>query len=145
MVERIIFSSDRPRNGAVYLYPQFDEYRTELANTGLWSLDPTTGALFQLDHSPSGDFRPIIDSYGRVIFSRWDHLQRDSQADRDVLNGNTYGSFNYSDETASATALQNDHTEYYPEPQSQRTDLLAGMNVNGFEFNRFIPWQMNED
>src|ERR1041385_2531249 len=85
--ERIIFSSDRPRNGAAYLYPQFDEYRTELANTGLWSLDPASGDLFQLDHSPSGDFRPIIDSYGRVIFSRWDHLQRDSQADRDIING----------------------------------------------------------
>lgn len=55
--ERIIFSSDRPRNGAAYLYSQLDEYRTELANTGLWSLDPSSGDLFLLDHSPSGDFR----------------------------------------------------------------------------------------
>ena len=55
------------------------------------------------------------------------------------------GSFNYADESASATVLAGVRTEYYPEPQSSRTDLLAGMNVNGFEFNQFFPWQMNED
>src|SRR3546814_10016913 len=46
----------------------------------LWSLDPATGDLFMLDHSPSGDFTPILDSFGRVVFTRWDHLQRDQQA-----------------------------------------------------------------
>src|ERR1051326_7547312 len=143
--ERIIFSSDRPRNGAAHLYPLIDEYRGELSNTGLWSLDPASGDLRQLDHSPSGDFRPLIDSYGRVIFSRWDHLQRDSRADIDIMDGNTFGSFNYSDESAGAAVLQNNRTEYYPEPQSKRTDLLSGTNVVGFEFNHFIPWQMNED
>lgn len=143
--DRIIFSSDRPRDGSVHLYPLIDEYRGEPSNTGLWSLDPASGDLKQLDHSPSGDFRPLIDSYGRVIFSRWDHLQRDSRADVDIMSGNTFGSFNYSDESASAAVLQNDRTEYYPEPQSSRTDLLSGTNIIGFEFNHFIPWQMNED
>jgi hypothetical protein len=143
--DRIIFSSDRPFQNAAHLYPQFDEYRGELTNTGLYSLDPGSGDLLLLDHSPSGDFRPFIDSYGRVIFSRWDHLQRDSRADVDIIDGNTSGSFNYSDESAGASVLQNNRTEYYPEPQSKRTDLLAGTNMIGFEFNHFIPWQINED
>ena len=143
--DRIIFSSDRPRNGEAHLYPLIDEYRGELSNSGLWSLDPASGDLRHLDHAPSGDFRPLIDSYGRLIFSRWDHLQRDSHADVDIMDGNTFGSFNYSDESAGAAVLQNDRTEYYPEPQSKRTDLLGGTNIVGFEFNHFIPWQMNED
>ena len=143
--DRIIFSSDRPRNGASYLYPQFDEYRGELSNTGLWNLDPSSGGLFLVDHSPSGDFRPFIDSYGRVIFSRWDHLQRDGNADVDVMDGNRFGSFNFSDESAGASVLQNDRTEFYPEPQARRTDLLMGTNIIGFEFNHFIPWQIYED
>ncbi len=142
---RIIFSSDRPFQNAAHLYPQLDEYRGEKTNSGLYSLDATSGDLLLLDHAPSGDFRPFIDSYGRVIFSRWDHLQRDSQADVDIIDGNKYGSFNFSDESAAAAVLQNDRTEYYPEPQSKRTDLLAGTNMIGFEFNHFIPWQINED
>jgi hypothetical protein len=143
--DRIIFSSDRPRDGQAHLFPQLDEYRNEIANTGLWSLDPSSGDVRLLDHAPSGDFRPIVDSYGRVLFSRWDHLQRDSQADKDTLVANTFGSFNYADESAAAALLQGNRTEYYPEPQSSRTDLLTGMNVNGFEFNQFFPWQVNED
>ena len=52
-----------------------------------------------LDHAPSGDFKPTVDSFGRVIFTRWDHLQRDQQADSDYYDavaGNppTYGTFN---------------------------------------------------
>jgi hypothetical protein len=143
--DKIIFSTDLPHNGQGHLYPQHDEYRGEPSNTGLWKLDPSTGDLILLDHSPDGDFRPLIDSYGRVIFSRWDHLQRDGNADVDVIHGNRFGSFNYSDETAGATILQGDRTEFYPEPQSQRTDLLAGTNMIGFEFNHFIPWEINED
>ncbi|HTK81280.1 MAG TPA: hypothetical protein VL633_03235, partial [Bacteroidota bacterium] len=142
---RIIFISDRPRNNQTHLYPLFDEYRGQISNAGLYSLDPQTGNLLMLDHAPSGDFRPSVDSYGRVIFTRWDHLQRDSQADKDILQGNTFGTFNFSDESASATPLVGDRTEVFPEPQSARTDLLAGTNINGMEFNRFFPWQINED
>ncbi len=142
---RIIFSSDLPYANSLHLFPQYDEYRGELSNSGMYSLDPSSGDLKLIDHAPSGDFRPFIDSYGRVIFSRWDHLQRDGNADVDVMNGNTFGSFNYSDESAGASVLAGDRTEYYPEPQSRRTDLLAGTNMIGFEFNHFIPWQMNED
>ena len=73
--------------------------------TGLWSLDPATGDLFLIQHSPSGSFIPSIDSFGRVIFTRWDHLQRDQQADTDVMyRRHGYGTFNYADETPSAAS-----------------------------------------
>ena len=64
--ERIIFTTDRPRNGAAHLYPQLDEYEEAPTVSGLWSLDPTSGDLFMLDHAPSGDFTPILDSFGRT-------------------------------------------------------------------------------
>ena len=71
--------------------------------SGLWVLDPATGRLDLFDHAPSGDFKPTVDSFGRVIFTRWDHLQRDQQADADHAdeqNGDppTYGTFNWSSE-----------------------------------------------
>ena len=148
--DRIIFVSDRPLNGASHLYPQLDEYELTPVNTGLWSLDATNGDLFQLDHAPSGDFTPSLDSFGRVIFTRWDHLQRDQEADLDVeaiAQGQppTYGTFNYADETAGAAYQFNARAEVFPEPRSSRTDLLAGTNIVGHTFNFFSPWQINED
>jgi hypothetical protein len=148
--DRIIFVSDRPRDGASHLYPQLDEYELTPVNTGLWSLDPTSGDLFLLDHAPSGDFTPSLDSFGRVIFTRWDHLQRDQEADLDmaaIAQGQppTYGTFNYADETAGAAYQFNQRAEVFPEPRSGRTDLLAGTNIVGHTFNFFSPWQINED
>ncbi len=92
--DRIIFASDRPRNGQRNLYPQLDEYEEAPTVTGLWSLQPTNGDLFLLTHTPSGAFSPLIDTAGRVIFVRWDHLQRDQQADTDWEEHKiTYGAF----------------------------------------------------
>ena len=141
---RIIFTSDRPRNGQPQLYPQLDEYEMAPTVTGLWSLDPLTGDLFNLNHTPSGAFTPSVDSFGRVIFTRWDHLQRDQEADIDAENiaaglPPTYGTFNYSDETAAAQVLAGDRTEVFPEPR------LTGGNVNGHLFNVFFPWMVAED
>jgi hypothetical protein len=148
--DRIIFTSDRPRNGARHLYPQLDEYELAPTNSGLWSLNPSNGNLFQLDHAPSGDFTPIVDSFGRVIFTRWDHLQRDQEADIDVgaiAQGQppVYGTFNYSDESAAATYQYNQRAEVFPEPRPGRDDLLDGTNLSGHTFNFFFPWQALED
>jgi hypothetical protein len=145
--DRIIFTTDRPRNGQPQLYPQRDEYEEAPTVSGLWSLDPRSGDLFQMDHAPSGDFTPIIDSFGRVIFTRWDHLQRDQQADTDALHGGACGycTFNYSDESASATWSLYNNPEVFPEPRPARTDLLAGTNLYGHTFNEFFPWMSNED
>lgn len=141
---RILFTSDRPRNGARHLYPQLDEYETAPTNSGLWSLRPVDGKLELLDHAPSGNFTPSIDSFGRVIFTRWDHLQRDQQADADAGGRNVYGTFDYSDESDQAQILGS-RTEVFPEPRRVRTDLLEGTNLKGHSFNHFFPWMMRQD
>lgn len=141
---RIVYTSDRPRGGEAHLYPQLDEYDSIPSNTGLWSLDPTNGDLRLLQHSPSGSFTPIVDSYGRIIFTRWDHLQRDAQGDADALNGDN-GTWDYSDESAGASVLPRAE-ELFPEPLYTRTDLLAGTNLEGMdEFNHFQLWEILPD
>jgi len=143
--DRIIFTSDRPRNGQAQLYPQLDEYEEQSTVTGLWSLNPATGDLFVINHTPSGAFSPLIDQAGRVIFVRWDHLQRDQQADTDYENGTvTYGTFNWSDESPTSVPTTN-QTEVFPEPRGVRQDLLAGTGLAGHTFNQFFPWQINQD
>ncbi len=137
---RIIFVSDRPPHGNTALYPRFDEYEDPAghANTGIWRLNPANGVLVQLDNSPSGDFDPSIDSSGRIIFSRWDHLQRDFRKFESA-----YSIFRYSDESVSAQVI-NDETEVFPEP-AVSTDPDLPPNVNYHRFNVFMPWQMNQD
>ena len=136
--DRIIFSSDRPRNGEAHLYPQLDEYEEAPTVTGLWSLDPASGDLFLLNHAPSGAFTPRVDSFGRVVFTRWDHLQRDQQADADRDGSGSYGTFNYSDESAGARASAG-RNEVFPEPRQ-----TLG-RVSGHRFNQFFPWQIRQD
>ncbi len=153
--DRIIFTTDRPRNGAAHLYPQLDEYELSPTVTGLWRLDPATGELRLLNHAPSGDFTPIVDSYGRLLFTQWDHMQRDQQADADDDDslgdnqcndpGNRYGTFNYSDESAAATYTLGVRGELFPEPRRCRQDLLAGTGIQGHDFNQFFPWMINQD
>lgn len=148
--DRIIFTSDRPFNGAAHLYPQRDEYEEAPVVSGLWSLDPDSGDLFLINHSPSGVFTPSIDSYGRLVFVRWDHLQRDQQADSDREQGSGFNSnncdayctFNFADESANAAGLAT-RDEVYPEPRGG--DQVAGTNLWGHTFNDFAPWQINED
>jgi hypothetical protein len=142
--DRILFTSDMPRNGAAHLYPQLDEYEEAPVVTGIWSLDPVRGDLFLLDHAPSGDFSPSIDSFGRVLFTRWDHLQRDQQADSDAMEGGDYGTFDYADETPTSARLPR-REEIFPEPRDSRTDLLKGTNLEGHSFNQFFPWTIHED
>lgn len=136
--DRIIFVSDRPRDGRPHLYPQRDEYESTASNTGLWSLNPAAGDLFLMDHSPSGDFSPSVDSFGRVIMTRWDHMQRDQQV------GNPYFSpFNYSSEEPTAQKLASTK-EVYPEPR-ERDDPELPANLEPHDFNQFFPWMINQD
>ena len=146
--DRIVFTSDRPRNGARHLYPQHDEYDIRPIVSGVWLLDPATGGLRILAHSPSGAFTPIVDSFGRIIFTQWDHLQRDQQADYEILacEGTKFfaGVINWSDESAESVPLD-DSTEVFPEPRECRTDLLAGTPMRGHDMSHFFPWQMRQD
>ena len=129
----IIFVSDRPRGGQRWLYPQHDEYESTATPTGLWKLDPASGRLFLMQHSPSGSFDPFVDSFGRVIFTRWDHLQRDQQAD-----AGDYGNFNFASEDEDAARLDT-VAEVFPEP---RYDTAT---ANAFTINQFFPWMVNQD
>jgi Hydrazine synthase alpha subunit middle domain/WD40-like Beta Propeller Repeat len=131
----ILFSSDRTRNGAAHLYPQLDEYESTPTPTGLWRLQPASGRLELLQVSPSGAFNPIVDSFGRVVFSRWDHLQRDQQNDDAGSSA-----FNWSSEAANSVVTA-DRSEVFPEPRI----AAQGSNVYGYTINHFFPWMINQD
>ena len=143
--DRILFTSDRPRNGMAHLYPQLDEYESTATVTGIWSLAPATGNLRLLNHTPSGAFSPSIDSYGRVVFIRWDHLQQDQQADADRANPGAppNGSFNYLDESTVNLPPASTRAEVFPETRAASQSIFGP--VGGFTNNLFTPWQINED
>lgn len=156
--DTILFTSDRPRNGAAHLFPQLDEYEEAPTVTGIWKLDPQTGALEILDHTPSGAFSPSVDSFGRIIFTRWDHLVRDQQADDDnICSCDQFGTFNYASEDPTAVSTGN-NDEYFPEPRMQWIDYVNSQmpgysgELNGWdpalvgsEINHFFPWMMNQN
>ena len=158
---RIIFTSDRPRNGQANLYPQRDEYLVLPCNTGLWSLDPSSSAagnLFQIAHMPSGAFTPILDSYGRLLFSQWDHLVRDrstvyDRAPNTAIGENwaltTNGMGNWDSEASNSTFTLGTNDQY-PEPRNfDQTSLLTthlnGHTTSGNAFNFFLLWMIHED
>ena len=131
----LIFVSDRPRDGAAHLYPALDEYESRAITSGLWRLDPASGALTLLEHAPSGSFTPRVDSFGRVIFTRWDHLQRDQQNDDPGAN-----TFNYASEAPGAPATP-DRSEIFPSPRV----VPPGTPLNGHTFNQMFPWEIRQD
>jgi Hydrazine synthase alpha subunit middle domain len=143
--DNILFTSDRPRDGSPHLYPQLDEYESSPTITGLWKLDPTTQNVRILNHTPSGLFSPTIDSYGRVIFTRWDHLQRDQQEDGSPSNGKL--ALSYASEALNAPKIPNSAASVFPEPRPDEPQLVSPSYgpVNPFRFNLFQPWEMNED
>jgi hypothetical protein len=148
--DKVVMVSDMPRGGPgaeyKHLYPQLDEYDEAASNTGIWRLDPSVGAqghVTQLHHAPSGAFRPQIDSFGRIIFTNWDHLQRDQQS-----GDPQQGLFNWPDElpgtprdpgpdTGQSTTVQ----EVFPE---QHGDTVAN-GVRKLKFNHFLPWMLRQD
>ena len=140
--DRIIFTSDRPRGGEAHLYPQLDEYESTPTVTGIWSLSTNTAELKILSHSPSGAFSPTIDSFGRVIYSRWDHLQRDQQADAEKTGTRFFGTKTYLNESLNATSSTMGE-EVFPEARAQSNSVYGP--VMGHNFNFFTPWQINQD
>jgi hypothetical protein len=138
----IVFASDMPRGGPdaqhKHLWPQLDEYEEQPTISGLWRLDPASGQTSLLNHAPSGSFRPSIDSFGRIVFTNWDHLQRDQQV------GGSFGLFNFRDESAGAVqepiaGAQTQIHEVFPE-KLERSGAFAGLR-----FNIFLPWMLNQD
>ena len=149
--DSIVFTSDLPFNRQAHLYPQLDEYEMTPTNTGLWHLDPGSAQVTLYDHSPSGNFTPLVDSFGRIVFTRWDHLQRDQMADADAYLASQgqacqYCTFNYSSEAVnSVPTISNE--EIFPEkrPDNTYADELASQGLAGHRFNHFMPWMINQD
>ena len=102
---RILFTSDRPRERRARTSTRSStstSRRRRRRASG--ASTPATGDLTLLEHSPS---RRLLarrsTAFGRVIFTRWDHLQRDQQADADPVDAPpTYGAFTYASEAANA-------------------------------------------
>ncbi|MBY0573933.1 MAG: hypothetical protein K2P84_09650, partial [Undibacterium sp.] len=145
--DEIIFTSDRPRNGAPHLYPQLDEYEATPSVSGVWKMHRTTNKLTLLSHTPSGAFTPIIDNFGRLLYTRWDHLQQDQLADRDRDAEHNqvalpFNSFNFSDESATAKR-RNSRAEFFPESRVGSHSVYG--EVSAFRNNFFAIWQINQD
>jgi hypothetical protein len=133
--DKVLFTSDAPRGLQAHLYPQLDEYESTPTITGIWSLDPVNASVRMLNHTPSGAFSPSLDSFGRVIFTRWDHLVQDQQAE-------SYAAYNLSSEAAGASRIG--RSEMFPEPRFSKTSTAYG-TVNEHQYNIFQPWQINQD
>lgn len=135
----IFFVSDMPRGGEAmrYAYPQADEYESTPTPTGVWKLQ--NGVVTQMTDSPSGDFHAQVDWYGRVVFTEWDHLQRDQQCDT-AAAASAHGCFDYASEADGAPTTTN-LVEVFPE-------LRIGADqshINNHTFNLFFPWAVNQD
>ena len=139
---RIIFACDKPYRDQPHLYPALDEYKGHPTVTGIYSLDPVANDLRMLIHTPSGAFHPLVDSFGRGIATRWDHLSQDPVAQDDRLGRATNGAFTFASELPGAATNYN-LLELFPEPRNFDTNQLGLLGVSGNSFNNFFPWQFD--
>lgn len=164
--DSIIFASDMLPHGNRDHYPPLDEYESTSIVTGLWKMNADGTNLHILDHCPSGDFTPIVDSFGRVVFTRWDHLKRDQQADLTIdemvrgLTPQRHPVTFASEESSTYHGLQFGD-EYFPENGRLHPDIDGAFNPDGIphpywdqdfvpgmtkqDFNHFFPWMINQD
>lgn len=156
--DNILFISDAPLLGMTHTYPQRDEYESAGTNTGIWKLNVVTGKVTQIEHAPSGVFDLFVDSFGRVLFTKWDHLKRDQQADADRFTNGGYGTVDY--ETEMSTVVKRfpaTNAAGKPLADSRGTlyelfpaalaaqDPTRDPNESLHDFNQFTIWQVNED
>lgn len=163
----IIFASDEPASRNAAHYPPLDEYESTPSVHGLWRINVDGTNLRILDNCPSGDFTPFVDSFGRVIFTRWDHLKRDQQWDLFVdhqllnINGGREKPYTYDSETSPNYQGPLFGQEFFPENGRLHPDVAGDNNpdkiphpywdqdfVPGMtkqDFNHFFPWMINED
>ncbi len=140
--DRIIFTTDKPFNGQPHLQ-NLEEYKGNPSVSGTWILNPVTGDLRLLNHTPSGAFNPIVDSFGRIIETRWDHLVQDGNATDDRLRRATNAAYNFISEALNPGTSTNIF-ETFPEPRNFDTNYTQLLGVNGNAFNNFFPWMLSE-
>ena len=120
--------------------------------------EPAIGTVTQIEHSPSGVFDLFLDSYGRLLFTKWDHLKRDQEADADRFDGAGYGSVDFESETSSTVKKYSQYDSngkliadsrgvlYFTFPEARRgDDPTRDTNEAFHDYNQFFIWQINED
>ena len=155
----IFFVSDAPLYEMKHTYPQLDEYESTPSNTGIWKLGVNAKKASMIQHAPSGSFDLYVDSFGRIIFTKWDHLKRDQQADAGRYDEGKYKAFDFPNENFDA---QRTHFpefdvngklladkegvlyELFPEARSAK-DPTKDPNESINNLNQFFIWQINED
>ncbi|MCK5890000.1 MAG: hypothetical protein KAG19_08655 [Methylococcales bacterium] len=162
--DQILYTSDAPLFGMTHTYPQLDEYESSQTNTGIFKLNPITGKVIHLTHSPSGDFDIQLASDGRVISTRWEHLKMDQQAAAHRSGGDQWKPVNYDSESANAPVVNAPATkngkpyadsegtpyEIFPEPFEHiinGVDIAPNRDPNDrlHDFNEFLPWEISEN
>lgn len=156
--DQVIFTSDAPLFNMHHTYPQRDEYESSATNTGIFKLNPATGEVIHLTHSPSGDFDIHLARDGRIISTRWEHLKRDQQADSHRAGEVPWAPVNFESEAETAEILKGpamlngkpfadaDGTPYevFPEALSE-DDPTRDPNEPLHDFNEFLPWEITEN
>ena len=140
--EQIIYSSDMSWHGPTALHLKcIDEYEEHQGTCGLFKLD-RVGNVTNLDPSPSGSFTPTIDSFGRVIFTRWDHLINDQQEEDskhrlELFNWLSEDMNAPTERVANATTVVH---SVFPERKFAAEEGFAPHDQNVF-----LAWQLNVD
>lgn len=156
--DQIIYTSDAPLFGMEHTYPPLDEYESTPINSGIWKLNPGTGDVVHLTHSPSGDFDLFLASDGRVLSTRWEHLKRDQQTDATRLDVYDYDPVQYETENIDATIINGPTTidgkpyadengvpyELFPEARVE-SDPTRNPNEPLHDFNEFLVWEITEN
>lgn len=156
--DQIIYTSDAPLFDLHHTYPQLDEYESAETNTGIFKLNPTTGDVIHLTHSPSGDFDIHLASDGRIISTRWEHLKRDQQADAHRAGLVQWAPVNFESENEAAEIINApseidgkphadpDGTPYEVFPEALAAeDPTRDPNEPLHDFNEFLPWEITEN
>lgn len=162
--DQIIYTSDHPLFDMEHTYPQKDEYESSDTNTGIFKLNPETGEVIHLTHSPSGDFDIQLASDGRIISTRWEHLKRDQQASNHRAGNAQWQPVSYESEAADAQVINGpatkdgipyadaDGTPYEIFPEAfvhieNGIDVEPNRDPNEplHDFNEFLPWEITEN
>jgi hypothetical protein len=78
------------------------------------------------------------------VFTKWDHLQRDQQADNQD-QADRYGVLTYDDEsTGAAGSATLAGSEMFPEARDEDAEG-ADPAITGHRFNQFFAWEMDQD
>src|SRR5262249_26880177 len=80
----------------------------------------------------------------RVIFTKWDHLQRDQQGDDSTVAAEYHPLTYASEDQSAAVTTSIVGAEVYPEPRSTK-DPGYDPTFTLHTFNHFFPWELNED